>query len=56
MLEIPARDALNILRLHSYFEEKIPKKTIIEVWKENPGKSFEELKCILQEKLPEKAA
>lgn len=51
MLEIPARDALNILNLYEYFDRKVSKKRLVEIWKENREKSFDQLKAIIQKEL-----
>lgn len=54
-MDIPARDALKILSLYNFFKGKISKERILQTWKKNQNKSYEELKSILQEELEEAA-
>ena len=54
-MQIPAKDALNILSLYEHFKRRVSKERILEIWKENRGKTFEQLKIILQKELEEAA-
>jgi hypothetical protein len=49
--KIPTRDALNILSLHVFFGEKISKKELLEIWKKNREKKYEQLKEIILQEL-----
>lgn len=55
IMQIPAKAALIILNLYKYFEERVSKKRIIEIWKANHKKTFDQLKAIIQKELEEAA-